>query len=471
MTKEELERLVRKLLYDSRRIAGRKIGDPRGRRQLNKLYKKVLEDLDWEFKLLEPLRPPRSRGSRGDLLGDQQAETTSLPGGESVTYKRKTCPVPLDLKRLRGHVTVFIPTRGSGHRLGSNLERLAEDLAAFPDHHAYELMFCVNNSDDDTIDEVLKFAENHPDLRVDIVEISKDDQISSKKRPTNILFQLNQDRWAQLKEEAQEVGNTSLRYFIHHHDDDITFHERGESGIYKNIEELRRFRNLQLTSGIYSTSRPMRGFGFVNTVRKRRELLEHVPPCLQVYGGAATQTLESFPPEGIPESARGFDAYMSSYLVAEKLRRTSFEEFNVYEMAARTNRHLLVEHPEETSFLRFLNRLVRDWEYGKKLRKGETRDQEAGRDLERERYREFRRHTHRSVNRLIEGLQQSDERYVGFVWYSAIRERAERLYWSHTLSTEAMDGLVPSLSPGVDPRAEYDRRVKMIATAPERSPS
>lgn len=454
MRRREFRALVTDLLEQSFREARNRIEDPVGRARLQVLGDEVFRDLRWEFDLCDRPPPRTRRGALEDHFADVVSAELPLPGAGAIAYNRRTFARDLDIGRLEGHVTVLVPTRSSGRRIGSNLDHLVADLGAFPPDHAFEIMLCVNNSDDDTIDEVRKFVCNQPEIHIDVIEIQQDERISSKRIPTNVLYGLYRERWESLEAEARRAGNDRVEFYLHHHDDDITFHERGGSGIFKNVQEIRRFHRLELTSGIYSTSGPRQGFAFVNTVRKRRELLAHVPPCLQIYGGAATQTSRSFPADGIPPDARGFDAYMSSYLVTDDIP-TDLAHLNVYTMAARTNRHLLVEHPEETSVLRFLYRLCRDWDYGERWK---ARRRGTDHSARMEIYQPARRATHRSINKLIEGLVPSNEYFVGFTWYTCIRDLAKQLYKKETLTAAAIREHIPCLTPGVDPVAEYRRR-------------
>ncbi|MDP3733692.1 MAG: hypothetical protein Q8R37_00520 [Nanoarchaeota archaeon] len=410
---------------------------------IDTLHEGLQEDIQLEILLraIPPIRENRIQLEELAVVERHEYHT----GREVIDYALSRFGPPLEtiVGGKTNLVSVFIPTRNSGHRIVENMGILIADLDNMPEDTTYELIICINDSQDDTTGRIVQLLEKHINISATIIEF-EGNQEKSKKLPTNVSYELLLEQDSML----QRV-NPKLKRFIHFHDDDITFHSYQESSVFANIEELLRHPKLLLTSGIYSVSSAS-GFGLISSSRKNVGVLRQVKqPPIQIYGGAATTHYAAFPRGGIPDNAKGFDAYMSTYL----LQGQRLEE--IPSLPSRANPSLFVEHPEEQSVYRFAARLVRDSEY-----KHALLTNFPSRDIKK--FYRMRKQGFNMIQDIIMGLEGDNELRICFMLYDRFRSRVEQEYQQGRLDLNHLRRLQPNVDSNTHIKEEYERRIVKI---------
>ncbi len=392
---------------------------------LTKIYNQIKNDIQYEIKLRKHPRKREGKIPLAELVPNRSNKKIykfkDKKGEKKVPYSFYSHGTGKNAFVGKSNlVSVFYSTKNNGHRIIYNIKSLICDLNKMPTDTVYEIIFCINDTADDSVDQILQFLKKkeNQNISATIIEVEGNHE-ESKKLPSNISYDVLREQESELKK-----INPELQRFIHFHDDDVTFIPHNESAIYANIKELQRDQNLKFTSGIYSvSSSDVNGFGLISSSRKFREILKKIEtPQVQIHGGAATMYYNVFPDKGIPMKAKGFDAYMSTFLLK------GIKDKRPYLLPSRANPNLFVVHTEEHSVYRFVTRLVRDSEYKEAI----TREFH-GDDIRT--FYEFRMKRFLEINKIISEIEKDVLTKIYFNFYdhfrSLVKEELKKNLESH----------------------------------------
>jgi len=448
MDDAELDRSVLEMLAAAYNDAKSQLTSQKSISILDELNAHIVNDFSYEVLLRQMPRQRRPIVHLEDRVSARKG-SINLKDIGSIDYSLyQNFVIQSAVKDKEMLVSVFIPTKGNGHRIYENVSALTQDLQKMPEGIGFEIIFCLNNPNDNSAAEVLRFLEERPYIAARILEIKSNFSIADKKIPTNISYYLVMEQQHSLRS-----VNPDLKHYLHFHDDDIIITQLGDtSGVFINLNELGQYDALKLTSGIYSTSVDRKGFGFLNSAAKNTSLFKKVrQPPVQIYGGAATMPLEHFPREGIPAGVKGFDAFMSTYLLLDHLPSNT-GGFSVFDLPSRSNPNLFVEHPEEQSIYRFITRLVRDYEY-----KSAVIEHYHHKNIEL--FYQLRKERFEAVKSIIIGLQDDEPLKIGFLFYDSFRKKVKEKYEQGRFELNLLRRMQPDIDSNADIKLEYLKRV------------
>lgn len=337
-----------------------------------------------------------------EIPGADEESQTSQGGKElrySVLRKKGSATTGKDF------VSVFLPVKNGKHKVLRSLLGLVGELSALEECFDYEINVCLNNTTDGTIKKLLRFSHLKPWVPVNLYEFNLPSlRGAGKIEALSLLHSL-----------LLKSADDPKKVFVHVADDDIGYDGR-RCGIHSNLVELMNDAQLKVISGTYSYSSPTRGFHFLNSIRKDPDILRRVGPLPQVYGGALTMRLldmPRFPPN------TSFDCFISLWYLREALFCGSVDDLiaNAQALTARTNPHFMVEHTEESSFARFVWRLLRDTAWRKKS------VTDIGDDSIESQFLNLRRHLYDHITKEVERLPPEDPRKIGQIWHRGMRDQ------------------------------------------------
>jgi hypothetical protein len=381
----------------------------------------------------EPKEAQRPKLKLIDVEGSTEQEATL---GEDGAVKYVANEDPETAQSKTPLVSVFMPVKNGDEKiLGSLLSLKAELDTLQEEGFQTEINICLNNTQDGTLEKVMKLRAIFPGLRINIYEIEKASlRGAGKIFALNLLYSLVREK----------VGETETgQVYVHIADDDIGYPDE-KNGVLSNITELRDNKPLKAISGTYSTSKETTGMHFLNSVRKSPDILRRVSPLPQGYGGALTMDIEDFPKELLP-SGTSFDAYMTILLIKQALQTTNatIEDLlkNPNQLPIRTNPDFLVEHPEEPALRNIIRRLLRDTEWREKI------TESLGIPGFTEIFLEIRKVYYDSITQAIDSLPDTDERKLAQAWHREIRDAAYQMRQETGARSEDFDALASTTHP------------------------
>ncbi len=397
----------------------------------DEIYTKVLSEFRADIKLaqaenkLAKSSALQIRQLKLSDLSESKEEILETIVGEEVNYTSFEYSDPPEGEKL---VSVFMPVKNGRGKILRSLFGLKKELDAL-DKNGFEYIIniCINNTQDGTLERVLKFKQLFPQAPLNIYELDKESlRATGKIYSLNLLYTL-------LKNNISSGENV----YIHVADDDIGY-PKPTSGILSNIQELQNNDSLKAICGTYTTSKSTEGFHFLNSIRKDRGILAKVGPLPQVYGGALTINFQDFPAEGLPPDT-SFDCFITLYYLKDKITNIGALIENPEDLPIRTNPEFLIEHPEEPAFAKFVWRFLRDVDWRKK-----SAEQLGGDKLETE-FLKLRRTLYDKITQTIEELPNTDPRKIGQKWLRLIRDEVYSQRDSGELTRELV---VPLLQDG-----------------------
>gem|GEM_PF-3482511 len=310
------------------------------------------------------------------------------PGQPAVSYTRiesgnSIDPTTFPLGR-RKMITVLVPTCNGVNRIERTLQSIIADLKKLPEDCVWEIMVCVNGTNDGTLRVLEKFMITHPDAALTILAIPK--RLSSPGLVTseNLLQREAYQKYRALRERQGDISS-----FIHVSDDDITLPVRGDrSAIGENVRLLTDSPGLLAVSGHYvvgeapmqdeeSSSLLSRLIARVNASRKYAVFVSAVP---QLYGGAMTMSTKNWPASGVDVNAGATDCWLSIHFWQRAIDELGLDALlqNIADLGSdgypvRSNPYVPVEHPVPATLKGTLRRMIRDLYFGRLARSAGSR--------------------------------------------------------------------------------------------------
>lgn len=354
----------------------------------------VRKEYQWERQILEhnlEIREFRPRtffsvlpeADDWQMLADAPAElkVQHLRLNPSVDMDNSSRTVPG--KRL----SILLPVTNGYRKTFRALACLCYDIEQLVDEYQVEFHICVNFSDDDSLNQVTRFANTMARSREFAVALyysEKPEKVGAKGRQgqwwKTVVLNLMLKR---LFESSSNDNCKAEEHYLHFADDDI-YIQPGTRVIQENITHLQD-PNVQIVSASY-TSRNDKGFSAISSVRKRNEYVhsDSDEKFLNIYGGCMTTTMDRLSKtlgKGgrtsltlFPRSLTGGeefseDCYLTVLANIELLEQHSVRKIDPSsppEMNGYALRRVMVGHQEPTNIVSFAYRVARDIQWGRR---------------------------------------------------------------------------------------------------------
>ncbi len=276
---------------------------------------------------------------------------------------------------------VLVPIENGYRRTFQSLASLYYDLECdhVSDEYAIEFHVCVNFSDDNTLNEVLRFERTLGSCRNhSMVLYNFEDPNKFGSQGRGILWFKTLVLNTMLshissKFPVNQPSNLDDKVFLHFQDDDVQI-DPGRGFINDNIKFLVDNSEANIVSGIYTNEEDF-GFSLISSVRKRKEYISalNAGKVVNLYGGCMTTTLArlkrvlelgpqarvEFPlKEEDRDLATSEDAFLTYMSNKHLLKPTD-------EPAGFARPQITVRHPEEANIVSWARRLARDDRWGR----------------------------------------------------------------------------------------------------------
>jgi hypothetical protein len=285
-------------------------------------------------------------------------------------FRRFEIPGEQQTKR-QTRLDILLPVTHGFRRTFQSLACLGYDVKHLFAEFWIEFHVCVNFTDENSLEEVYRFARTIASAhRIPVTLYSLDlrDGMSSMiqwRKTTALNIMLGHIIAGLTNKERAD----SDQHYLHFDDTDIVILP-GHDVIKSNIDRLRAMPTVRIVSGSY-TCDDDHGFSAISSVRKRRKYVFKAGLLLNLYGGCMTTTLGRLQSVlklplvslQLPEDTFSEDCYLT---VKANAHLFGGQNPSPSRFLAFADTRVTVRHPEPTNIIHFSRRVFRDNEWGRR---------------------------------------------------------------------------------------------------------